>query len=180
MSILGRRIDRLEQSASEIKAKASNKNIQVLTKSTDLMDRKSTEDAFSYTASKVGKISVLVANAGALGNLGPLKDCDPDIFMKSFNMNVLTVMNTVQAFIPHATETPFVLHVSTGLVHMPPMANMSAYTVSKLAALKMMDNFASENPWLHIVNIQPGGVSTEANKDLPYEPPDDGENPDLL
>lgn len=162
--ILGRRIDRLKTAAKEIMAAARTGNTRVLFETADLTKREDVDRALKSFVGKVGKISILVANAGALPEPGPLATMDAALFMKGFEVNVLTCLNAIQAFIPLAASNAVVFSISSGIGHIAPMPGMSSYAASKSAGTKMVDHFAAENPDLHFVNIQPGVVSTEINE----------------
>jgi NAD(P)-dependent dehydrogenase (short-subunit alcohol dehydrogenase family) len=164
VSILGRRIDRLKSAVEEITAAAVNGDTSVLFQTADLTKREEVDTALQSFVGKVGKISILVANAGAHPELGPLATMHAASFMKGFEINVLTCLNAVQAFIPVAASNAMVFSISSGIGHIAPMPGMSSYAASKSAGIKMIDYFAAENPDLHFVHIQPGVVSTEINE----------------
>jgi NAD(P)-dependent dehydrogenase (short-subunit alcohol dehydrogenase family) len=44
---------------------------------------------------------------------------------------------------------------------------MSSYVSSKLAAAKLFDYIAWENPHIHVVNLQPGAIKTDLNSQAP-------------
>jgi NAD(P)-dependent dehydrogenase (short-subunit alcohol dehydrogenase family) len=160
VSILGRRLDRLKSSVIAISA-AAQSNTQVLYRIADLTDRAQVESALASITSAVGKVDILVNNAGSLPPLGPVAIYDAATFMQAFEMNVLTSLNAIQAFIPVAGADPILLNVSTNLAHIQPMPSMPAYAASKAAQLKMVEHFAVENPDLHVVSLQPGVIATE-------------------
>lgn len=165
VSILGRRIDRLKGAATEIAAAAAKSDTSVLFETADLTRREQVDTALQSFVSKVGKISILVTNAGALGDPGPVATISAASFMKGFETNVMTSLNAVQAFIPVATSDARVFNISSGIGHFAPMPGMSSYAASKAAGIKMIDYFAAENPDLHFVHVQPGVVDTEINEE---------------
>ena len=93
--------------------------------------------------------------------------------MKGFDINVRTTLNAVHAFLPLAAEGATLLNISSGVAHMSPMRGVSAHVVGKAAQTKLIDFIQAENPDLHVVNIQPGVVNTEALRDAGVEPQDD-------
>ncbi|EHK39361.1 uncharacterized protein TrAtP1_007174 [Trichoderma atroviride] len=160
VSILGRRLDRLKSSVIAISA-AAQSHTEVLYRTVDLTDRAQVEDALASITSAVGKVDIFVNNAGALPPLKPVAKYDAATFMRAFEMNVLTSLNAIQAFLPLAGADPILLNISTNLAHIKPMLGMSAYASSKAGQLKMVEHFAAENPELHVVSIQPGVIATE-------------------
>lgn len=162
VSILGRRVDRLKETAAVITALAP-KGTEILYKQTDLQNRGQIDEALKSITDQVGKIDVFVSNAGYLPPVGNLDDYDVETFMSGFELNVRTAFNVIQAFIKLAASEAVLLSISTAMAHFAPAPGTSAYTVSKAANLKMVDCFAKENPHLHVVNIQPCWTPTELN-----------------
>lgn len=160
ITILGRRVDKLKSSVVAISS-AAQPHTQILYRAADLSDRKQVDDALAEIAEAVGKIDIFVNNAGALSPIEPVAKYNAATFMKAFEMNVLTSLNAIQAFMPLAGADPILLNISAGLTHTQPMPGMSAYAASKTAQLKMVEYFAAENPELHVVNIHPGIIATE-------------------
>ncbi|KAL7969053.1 NAD(P)-binding protein [Trichoderma sp. SZMC 28014] len=176
VSILGRRLHRLKSSATAISA-AAQSNTEVLYRTADLTDRAQVEEALASVTSAVGKVDIFVNNAGSLPPLKPVAKYDAATFMRAFEMNVLTSLNAIQAFLPVAGADPILLNVSTNLAHIRPIPSMPAYAASKAAQLKMVEHFATENPELHVVSIQPGVIATEiAGPDSDMEGQDEGKS----
>lgn len=161
VAILGRRADRLEGALEELKNAATSDKTILLREICDLADQAQTVRAFDSIVKSVGPIDILISNAGALPDLGPLRGFNATTFMHSFELNVLTALNAVQAFLPRSTTHPTIISVSSCIAHISPMPNVSGYAVSKAANLKLMDYLAAENPELHLVNLQPGTITTE-------------------
>lgn len=162
VSILGRRIDKLKEGA-EVISKEATKETKVLCEKADLSDRSQVDAALKSITDQVGKIDILVSNAGFLPTPGMLLNYDPALLMQGFELNVLTTLNILQAFVPLAGPEPIVINVSTAIAHFRPVPGSGGYGVSKAANLKMVDYFAWENPQIHVVNLQPGYVPTDLN-----------------
>ena len=166
VSILGRREDRLITASKEISEVVIG-NTRVLYRVTDLMDRPNVDDSFKSIVNEVGRIHILVSNAGVLGERGSVADFDLDKILNIFDLNLRAPLNAVQAFLPVAAESPVVISISTASLHIPPMPGAVAYTASKLASLKAFEHLAFENPGLHVVQLHPGVVRTEINEGIP-------------
>jgi NAD(P)-dependent dehydrogenase (short-subunit alcohol dehydrogenase family) len=162
VSIVGRREDRLISASKEISGAATG-HTRVLYRVTDLTDSSSTEASFKSIAAEVGKIHVLISNAGVLGEIGYVAKVNVDNLMRAFDLNVRSAFNAVQAFVPVAGNEPVIVSISTAAIHIAPISQAIAYTASKLANYKAFEYLAAENPELHIVQIQPGVVATEIN-----------------
>ncbi|CAH0053260.1 unnamed protein product [Clonostachys solani] len=162
VSILGRRLDRLEASKEAILAQAAHPSvIQVLYEVADLKKREEVEAAFSSIVAKVGKLDILVNNAGAMAPPTPAIKYTAESFSSMFETNVTTTLHATQAFVSSAGSAPILINISASLAHIQPMSGMAAYTASKAAQLKLIEYLGAENPQLHTVNLHPGVVATE-------------------
>lgn len=164
VSILGRREDRLKSTVDELRNSASSKSSVSQYEVCDLRHAEEVRAAFDSIVKTVGKIDILVSNAAVLPDITPLAGFNTDRFMQGFELNVLTALNAVQAFLPRSVPKPMVINISSCIAHMSAMPMVSGYAVSKAANLKLMDYFAAENPELHVVNVQPGTVKTEMSE----------------
>lgn len=172
VSILGRRLDRLETAAVEICSIASHGTL-VLCKKADLTKLQEVRDAINEIAQSVGSINIFVSNAGFFPTVSSVLEHEADDYMEGFKMNVVTTLNALQAFRPHAAPEAVVLNISTSLAHVSPWPRPSGYCVTKGANLKLMDFFAAENPEIHVVNVQPGVVETELSPTGTFKTTDD-------
>jgi len=163
VSILGRRPDRLIAAVEEI-VTVANARTKLHYEVADLMERADVDKALQSIVNKFGKISIFVSNAGWLPMPQLLSEHDPQVFMRSFDLNVRSTFNAIQAFMPVADTEPTFLNISTGVAHLMPMPKMSAYAASKAANAKMVDYLAAENPHIHVVNTQPGVMFTEMHE----------------
>ncbi|KAL3474766.1 hypothetical protein BJX99DRAFT_247971 [Aspergillus californicus] len=178
ITIIGRRRDRLETAATKISAIAP-KETQILYELADLQDHAQINNALATIVAKVGNVDLLVSSAGVLPQNGPIATYDPAAIRKSFEVNVIGTLNVIQAFAIYAGPDPTLIHVSSGTVHTRPIPEQGAYNATKLAALKLVDQFCAENPKFHVVSLHPGWVATEMN-DMQAEAPDFPELPGSL
>ncbi|EEU34499.1 uncharacterized protein NECHADRAFT_55027 [Fusarium vanettenii 77-13-4] len=162
VAILGRRQDKLKSGAVHISAAAAQ-GTQVLYETADLLDLGQTEAAFQSIVAKVGEIDVLVSNAGGLPEPGPIAGYDGNTFVRAVSDGHLSSLNSFQSFLVHAGPKPILLNTSSYMANITPTPGMSAYSVSKAAALKLSGFIAAENPVMHVVNVQPGWVATDLN-----------------
>ncbi len=172
VAILGRRPDRLQTAAAEI-VRAGSPATRVLTEVADVTQPASVEAAFARIGDQVGRIDVLVVNAGVLTTIGPVAGYDLDEFRRGFETNLFGVLNTVQAFLPRAAPHAKLFNISSCIGHIAPFEGSASYAVSKAAGIKLLDFVASENPDLHVVNVHPGVVDTEINADVDFKGVDD-------
>jgi len=175
VAILGRRLDRLQTSASEITT--AGPATRVLFETTDITKRRSIDGALKTIVGQVGKIDIFVSNAGVLPSYGGVASYDESELRHAFEVNVIGSFNAVQAFIPLAAPGAKLFNVSSCLAHLAPVApveDVFAYSITKLASTRMFDIVAAENPELHIVNVHPGVINTEINANTDVEGEDEG------
>lgn len=174
VSILGRRVSRLQSATEDIRA--AGPQAKVLYASADLTDRASVDTAFKSLTEQTGaKIDIFVSNAASMPVTASTNDYPLDELKKSLEDNVVASFNALQAFIPLAAPGAKVFNVSSGMGHMAPFpGGMLAYSVYKAANIKLFEYFAVDNPDLHFVQIQPGVVDTEMNRKNNIKAQDDG------
>ncbi|KAF4625928.1 hypothetical protein G7Y89_g12235 [Cudoniella acicularis] len=173
IAILGRRLDRLQTTATEITI--ASPATRILFETTDVSQRASIDRALKNITDQVGRIDVFVSNAGMLPTQAPVAGYDESEFRHGFELNVIGAFNTVQAFLPLAAPGAKLFNTSSLIAHVVPWQDMFAYAVDKAATTKMFDYIAAENPDLHVVNVQPGVVVTEMSSgtDIPVEAQDE-------
>ncbi|SPO06256.1 related to peroxisomal short-chain alcohol dehydrogenase [Cephalotrichum gorgonifer] len=165
VSIIGRRLNRLEEAARDISAAAASPSVRVVTAQGDLSKRESADKAVAEIAGQVGKIDVFVSNAGIFSAPGPVAGYEEEEFRRGWEVNFMGAFNAVQAFVAHAAPKAKLINVSSGIAHIAPMyPGVWAYAAVKATIAKMLDFLAAENPDLHVVQIQPGVHATEMNE----------------
>ncbi|KAF4954321.1 hypothetical protein FGADI_5344 [Fusarium gaditjirri] len=167
ISIVGRRLGCLETAAKAIQA--ANPSTQVLFETGDVTKFESISTALKNIVDTLGKIDIFIANAGMLPKAGPVYGYDEAQLRQGFEVNVIGIFNSLQAFPPLAAPAAKVIYTGSGISHWAPMAEVPgvfSYAAAKAAALKMVDYFAFENPHIHVVSIQPGIIATGINPDL--------------
>lgn len=160
MTLLGRTESSLLATKSSLEA--AYPGLKVLTCTADIADPIAVEAAFVATKAAFGPISILVQNAGYLPDSSPLATTDLPDFMKGFQVNVLGNLILAQVFLRYmSADSPTIVHTTTAAVHLPPLPGyFSAYGASKLAAVKMLENFAVENQSVRVMMVHPGIIET--------------------
>jgi NAD(P)-dependent dehydrogenase (short-subunit alcohol dehydrogenase family) len=162
VSVIGRRVEPLQQTISTITENTWNKT-NALYEVADIRVRETVNKALGNIVEKVGKVDILVSSAGFLPKDTPVTTSDPAVAQHAFEINVLGTLNVMQSFAIHAGPSPTLIHVSSGTVHTRPIVGQGIYNATKLAALKLVDQFSAENPTFHVVSLHPGWVATEIN-----------------
>ena len=155
VAISGRTYQTLRKAKEDIEA--IHTGVKVLTFVADVTDQKAVTSAFST----VGKVDILVHNAGYMANLAPIAEASLQDWWTAFEINIKGSFIVVQAFLEVASSDAIIVDITTGVVHLPAFPNFSAYGASKLAEVKFFDSVQAENPSLHVVHVHPGVIQTD-------------------
>ena len=136
---------------------SAHKGVRVLTFVADVTDQKAVDAAFA----SVGKVDVLVHNAGYLPHLVPITQSGIQDWWSGFEINVKGAFIVTQAFLKVAASDATLVDLTTGMVHFPAFPRYSAYLASKSAELRFFDSVQLENPDIHVVHVHPGVVATD-------------------
>ena len=129
----------------------------------DVSEADSIRGAFGNVKKEFGDIDILICNAGYLSEFHSLEEADPKEWWKGWEINVGGAFNCTRAFLSTAGKNPILLEISTCPVVMPAMAKASSYIPSKLAATKVYETFAAENPNFEVIHVHPGVVYSDIN-----------------
>ncbi len=109
-----------------------------------------------------GKIDVLVNNAGVYAMV-PVGEITPEEFHREFDLNVMGLLLTTQAAVPHFPETGgSVINIGSG-VGRNPMAGMVVYSATKGAVDALSIGLGKElgPKGIRVNSLNPGPVTTE-------------------
>jgi NAD(P)-dependent dehydrogenase (short-subunit alcohol dehydrogenase family) len=137
----------------------------VLTLIADISDQRAVNDAFTSTKNTFGAVDILVSNAGNMPDILPLATTLIDEFTKSLDVSVKGGLILAQAFLTNAADDPILINIGIAGAHVGALhPGMGAYSVSKLAAVKMLEFVAVGNPHVRTVTVHPGVIDTAMNK----------------
>lgn len=156
--LLGRRPEPLEAVADRIAA-AGGVAIPV---PGDVRDFAAMSQVVEAAVARFGGLDILVANA-AVADVGPIDEADPDLYRDVIETNVIGVLNSIRAALPH------MLGRSTG--HVVVLASWSgrityvgepAYVASKHATVAFAECLRQEvaERGIRVTTIEPGLVET--------------------
>ena len=136
IGLVGLEGDLLRQNAKAIGAHA-------IAFEADMTDRVAVGNAFEGVREKLGRIDVVVSNAG-ISNFDLLSTMSPAHFRRVMAVNVEGTFNAIQASLPHLVETKgyFLGVASIAAAGAPP--GMAAYGASKGATENLLNTFRSE------------------------------------
>ncbi|KAL9033499.1 MAG: hypothetical protein Q9180_005912 [Flavoplaca navasiana] len=171
--LLGRRADALAETASSVKN--SYTELPVQTYEAELCDASSVRNAMNKVAAENGGIDILVHAAGVLAPVIPLVEADPTTFLDGYKTTVVGTLVTAQSVVLANKDKPVTfINLTTAGILFPPFPGMGAYASSKMAAVKLLEAFAAENPQVRLHNVHPGLLKTamsaklEEKVKLPY------------
>lgn len=189
--LLGRRAEALAETAALVKRQATTSGAQdlvVQTHEVDLCDAQGVRAVVDKVAGDLGGVDVLVHCAGVLAPVVPLLEADPATFLDGYKTTVVGTLAVAQAVVlankklsasggggdQAASKEITFLHLTTAGILFPPFPGMGPYVSSKMAAVKLMQAFAAENPHVRLHHVHPGfldtAMSTQLSKSikLPY------------
>jgi NAD(P)-dependent dehydrogenase (short-subunit alcohol dehydrogenase family) len=130
----------------------------------DLVSWPAAEGAVHSALSRFGSISLLIYCAGIPGPFGPSGLVDPELWWLAFQTHVLGAFNVMRAALPSMRQRGsgrVVCLVSrAGLV---PVPHLSAYCVSKSAAIRLVETVDAEyrDSGIRAFAVDPGTVITQ-------------------
>lgn len=113
-----------------------------------------------------GRIDVLVNNAGVLGAIGRLDECDVASWKRAIEVNLYGTMHLCRAVLPHmrARRAGKIINVAGGGIGGPSVApRISGYASSKAAVVQFTEALAREvkEDGIQVNAVSPGAVVTE-------------------
>lgn len=170
VAIVARRAERLETLANTIES-GGGKAFAI---EADVTDREQAENAVRRTVEELGRLDVLVNNAGVM-LLGPILDAPVEEWDQMVQVNVLGLLYTAKAAIPHllaaAAEGP---RQVADLVNISSVAGRQVslgsgvYNATKHAVGAFSESLRQEvtERHLRVSLIEPGAVDTELTDHL--------------
>ena len=155
-------------SETESAIKDANPETKVLKVALDVTSESSVLDAFKTIASKYPQVDTLVNNAGSYTSHNqPLASADLSLWWNDFETNVRGTMLVTRSFLSQLSasqkQTPgaaSIISISSG-AGLATLPGGSAYSISKLADLRLINFLTAENPNIHAVAVHPGVVPTD-------------------
>ncbi|KAI1829524.1 hypothetical protein DTO006G1_9727 [Penicillium roqueforti] len=169
--LFGRRADALAETAALVRD--SHPEVTIQTHEAELCDASSVRDAMNKVAAEFGGIDILIHCAGVLAPVVPLLEADPATFLDGYKTTVVGSLVTAQAVVlanktvsPNEDKPITFINLTTAGIIFPPFAGMGAYVSSKMAAVKVLQSFAVENPQVRLHNVHPGFLETAMSAKL--------------
>ncbi len=111
---------------------------------------------------ELGRLDVIIANAGIYPVGGPTWELDPQVWQRTLDINLTGVWHTVKAGVPHIGEQGGSVVIISSTNGLRGTANTAHYTASKHAVVGLARTLANElGPRSIRVNtVHPGPVAT--------------------
>ncbi|MGB9302844.1 MAG: mycofactocin-coupled SDR family oxidoreductase [Mycobacterium sp.] len=150
--------DELGDTASEIEGQGR----RCVTGIADVSDLAAVTTAIDHGVAELGRLDVIVANAGVHIPGAPSWELDPQVWQRTLDINLTGVWHTVRAGVPHIGDRggSIIIISSTNGIRGTP--NTAHYTASKHAVVGLARTLANElGPRSIRVNtVHPGPVAT--------------------
>jgi 3-oxoacyl-[acyl-carrier protein] reductase len=119
--------------------------------------------------SHYGSLDVLICAAGVQGPIGPLVELSPKAWCETIETNLLGVMNSCRAVLPHMIERRSgKIIVLSGRGAADPRPNFTAYAASKAAVVRFVETLAEEvmDHNIQVNAMSPGGAYTSMTDEI--------------
>jgi NADP-dependent 3-hydroxy acid dehydrogenase YdfG len=170
VALVARRADRLTQLAAEIEHAGG----RALVHRADVTDESQARAAVDTTARELGRLDVLVNNAGVM-LLGPIENAPLEEWERMVHLNVLGLLYTANAALPHLLEA-----AGNGPRRVADMINISSvagriarqgsgvYNLTKFGVGAFSESLRQEVTGRHVrvALVEPGAVATELTSHL--------------
>lgn len=171
--LLGRRSEALAETAALARS-AGQEDLLVQTHEVDLCNAAGVRRIADKVAAEFGGIGILVHCAGVLAPVVPLLQVDSATFLDGYKTTVVGTLVVAQAVVlanknansDEESKEITLINLTTAGILFPPFPGMGAYVSSKMAAVKLLEAFAAENPYVRLHNVHPGFLDTAMSTQL--------------
>ena len=169
LAIAARRLDRLEALAPQLLAAGA---AQVVTIALDVADTDAIGSAVQRAAAELGRLDVIVANAG-VGPLTPTGRGKLPLMRETLNVNLVGAIATIEAALPifRAQGSGQVVGV-TSVAGSTGLPGFGAYSASKAGLHRYLQSLRAELRGTPVVvtELAPGFIDTDINRDKGARP----------
>lgn len=163
----GARVVLMARSVREIEALASKTGGMALP--CDVADWGSVEGSVAQAVAALGRLDVLVNNAGQIEPIAGLAEADPAHWARAVQVNLTGTFHGLRAAIPvmRAQGAGTIINISSGAATQP-LEGWSAYCASKAGALMLTRAAHLEEAahGLRILGLSPGTVATDMQRTI--------------
>ena len=136
---------------------------RILTAKADVRDVEGLRVALQQGVDELGRLDVVVANAGISGNPSPAAQIDESAWQTMLNINLTGVWHTIKVAVSHMSDGRggSIILVSS-MLGLRGGGYMAHYASAKHAVVGLMNSLANElaPQWIRVNSIHPGNVLT--------------------
>jgi NAD(P)-dependent dehydrogenase (short-subunit alcohol dehydrogenase family) len=172
IACLGRRPEALLETVALIRAEGG----RAWAFPCNITDYAATESAVRATETQVGKIGLVINNAGSFGSVGPLWDADPEQWANDIQINVIGTFHVCRAVLPilRQRNRGVIVNLDGGGGANGTNPGGSGYGTSKAAVVRFTETLAGElerdGSAITTFCISPGLVRTAMTENLVTSP----------
>jgi SDR family mycofactocin-dependent oxidoreductase len=150
--------DELRDTAREVE----NRGRRCMTSLADVSDLEAVTVAVDSGVAQLGRLDVVVANAGIHLLGAPSWELDPQVWQRTLDINLTGVWHTVKASVPHMDADGGSVIIISSTNGIRGTANTAHYTASKHAVVGLARTLANElGPrGIRVNTVHPGPVAT--------------------
>jgi 3-oxoacyl-[acyl-carrier protein] reductase len=161
--LAARDADVLAAAGQELAAARPEPSQRVVWEPADVARAADVERLVGRTVERLGRLDVLVCNAGVYGPLGPIEEVDWDAWVQAIEINLLGTVLCCRAAVPIMRRQgggKIVLLSGGGAT--APLPRVSAYAASKAAVVRFGETLAEEvkDAGVDVNAIAPGALNT--------------------
>ena len=158
VTLIARRAERLERVAAELRGHG----VKALALVADVRSRTELDAAVERCVDELGRIDVVVANAG-FGVMGPVTRLETVDFRRQLETNFFGVVDTLYATLPHVTEARGRIALLSSVLGRVGMPSSAPYAASKFALIGLAESIRYDLDPLgvSVTCINPGYVESE-------------------
>lgn len=141
----------------------SHPDTKICAQPTDISNPEQVQELINDTLEELGKIDILIANAGVYGAKGPIDEIDWNEWSQAIDINLKGTVLQCRAVLPHLKAQRYgKIVVLSGGGATKPLPNLSAYAASKAGVVRFAETLAEEVKDYNIdVNtVAPGALNT--------------------
>lgn len=164
---MARNADRLSSAMAEVAATTGTRTLAV---AADVTDRVSVDDAVAQVADELGRVDLLVNNAGLIDAAEvPIWEADPDQWWDVVASHIRGAQLLVRAVVPGmlARGHGRIVNLASG-ASTRPNRDYSAYTVAKTGLMRLTEalELSLQGSGVHAFDVAPGVVDTPMTRSM--------------
>lgn len=161
--LTGRDADVLLATGQELAAARPDSSQRVVWQSGDVAVAADVERLVATTVGQLGRVDVLVSNAGVYGPLGLIEDVDLTEWVQAIEINLLGTVYACRAVVPlMRKQGGGKIIILSGGGATSPLPRVSAYAASKAGVVRFAETLAEEvkDAGIDVNSVAPGALNT--------------------